>query len=615
VTTAGPRTSTLRDRISGWFEVSSSHLPSFSHDGREILYVSDSSGLPQAWRVAASGGTPRRLQESRERIGQVDACPTRPRAILSQDAGGNEVWQLELLTLDDGIGRMRERRRPLTADSKVMNLAGLWTSDGHSYLFSSNARNHRYFDVYRINVDGWSPPERIWTGDAWQQVAATAGDRTVVHRFNTFLDVDLYLLDGARSPLHLNAHTEEVSVSSVAIASDGVYVATNPGREMLSLLRYPFDGGAPEVVAEYGAEVELVRASPDGRRLVISVNRDGRSELRVRETESGRERVLPIRPRGVVYGVSWRPDGSGFAFDLSWPNGHEVFVYDLESRRTLQLTRSSAAPPRRVPEPRLGWVRATDGLRVPYWEYSPRSRRPRGTIITVHGGPEGQSRPEFDPEVGGLVSEGWRVVLPNVRGSTGYGRTYLHRDDVRLRMDSVRDVRDLVTSLVRSRRAAPGRLGILGGSYGGFMVLSSISTYPDLWGAAVELFGISNFVTFLERTADWRRSLREAEYGSLAHDREFLESISPIGHLDAIRAPLFVFHGRNDPRVPIHEAEQIVEALRRSGRTVESRYFENEGHGFAHRENRVETAVRAIDFFSRHLDPPGPRRARSPRRK
>ena len=608
----------LRGRLSRWFEVARAASPSYTYDGKEVLYVGDASGLPQAWRVPAGGGEPRQLLESRDRIGQVDACPTLPRAVVSQDSGGNEIWQIELLSLEEGGGRSRSRRRPLTADPKVMNLAGVWTRDGHRYLFSSNARNHRYFDVYRVDVEGWSPPERIWTGDAWQQAVATSGERTIVQRFNTFLDADLFLLGVAPTPVHLNPHRGEMTVSSVAIARDGIYVAANPDREFLSLLKYPLDGGEPELVQDYGADVELVRSSRDGRRLAIAVNRDGWSELRVREAGSGGDRPVRLRPRGVVRGLDWRPDGTGLAFDVSWANGEEIFVHDLPTRTTRRLTRSPVLPPKTVAEPKLRWTKAEDGLRLPYWEYSGRSGGTRGTLIAIHGGPESQARPEFDPSLGFLVGDGWRVICPNVRGSTGYGRTYLHLDDVRKRMDSVRDVRDIAEALIRSRKASHGRLGVIGGSYGGFMVLSAITTYPGLWGAAVELFGISNLVTFLERTADWRRSLREAEYGSLAHDREFLASISPIGHLDRIRTPLMVLHGRNDPRVPIHEAEQIVDALRQTGRPVESLVFENEGHGFVRRENQIETSVRSIGFFDRYLGSaptsPRPTRRRSGRR-
>ena len=217
-------------------------------------------------------------------------------------------------------------------------------------------------------------------------------------------------------------------------------------------------------------------------------------------------------------------------------------------------------------------------------------------VINVHGGPEGQSRPEFDPIVQYLVARGYAVLEPNVRGSTGYGYEYQSLDDVRLRMDSVTDLQHAVFWLRESGIADPKRIAVMGGSYGGFMVLAAITTYPDLWAAAVDIVGIANFVTFLENTGPWRRKLREAEYGSLEQDREFLEQISPIHRVDRISSPLFVVHGANDPRVPVGEAEQIVAALRERNVPVEYKRFEDEGHGLVKRSNRL-IAYPAIGRF------------------
>jgi dipeptidyl aminopeptidase/acylaminoacyl peptidase len=600
-----------RDRLHAWFRVSRSSHPSFAGDGREILFLSDASGLPQAARIPLDGGSVRPLHESRERVGQVDPCPTSPRAVIAQDSGGNESWQLQLVSLSDETGRTRTSRRALTGDPKIRHLPGRWMDDGHRYLFSSNARDGRFFDVYRLDVDGWSPAERIFTGDYWQEAAATREDRVLVMCNKSNIDVDLFLIGAGSSPVHLNPHEGEEAVLSATIGPDAVYAGTNPGRELTALYRYPFDGSAPGLVREYPGDVELVRASPDGSLLAISVNHDGWSELHLVATRTGRDQALRLQPRGMVEQISWRPDGLAFAYDLNWPNGQEIFVFDLRVGRPRRLTTSATLPPVRISEPRAHAITSSDGLRIPYWEYRPGRRAPRGTILVIHGGPEGQARPVFEPELGYLLQQGWRLILPNVRGSTGYGRTYLHLDDVRRRMDSVRDVREIAESLVRGHTAVRGRLGILGGSYGGFMVLSSITTYPDLWGAAVELFGISNFVTFLERTGEWRRALREVEYGNLTDDRGFLESISPIHHLDNLRSPLLVLHGRNDPRVPIHEAEQIVQTLQARQQPVESLYFENEGHGFVRRENQIAWVRRTSDFFDRYLAAPAPARKRN----
>jgi dipeptidyl aminopeptidase/acylaminoacyl peptidase len=243
-----------------------------------------------------------------------------------------------------------------------------------------------------------------------------------------------------------------------------------------------------------------------------------------------------------------------------------------------------------------------DGRQIPalFYPASNASGKPP-CVVWVHGGPESQFRPSFQPLVQYLVSAGFAVLAPNVRGSSGYGRTYQHLDDVRLRMDSVNDLAHAAYWLRDSGRADPSRLAVYGGSYGGFMVLAALTHYPELWAAAVDLVGIANFVTFLENTGPWRRHLREAEYGSLEHDRDFLVEISPIKHVDKIRAPLLVIHGANDPRVPIGEAEQMVARLRDLGRTVEFLRLEDEGHQIAKLKNKLVAYPLAVDFLRRHL--------------
>jgi dipeptidyl aminopeptidase/acylaminoacyl peptidase len=225
-------------------------------------------------------------------------------------------------------------------------------------------------------------------------------------------------------------------------------------------------------------------------------------------------------------------------------------------------------------------------------------------VVWVHGGPEAQFTPYFSPVIQYLVASGYVVAAPNVRGSTGYGKRYAHLDDVGLREDSVRDL-EHVNQWLRGREyVLPDRIAVTGGSYGGYMVLAAITLQPTLWAAACDIVGIANFRTFLERTASYRRALREAEYGSLARDGEILDRVSPIHRVDRIRAPLFVIHGANDPRVPVHEAEQIVAALRGRNQRVEYVRFENEGHGIFRLENKVRAYGELVRFFNDVLGAP-----------
>ncbi|MFB6256158.1 MAG: alpha/beta hydrolase family protein, partial [Haloplanus sp.] len=222
-------------------------------------------------------------------------------------------------------------------------------------------------------------------------------------------------------------------------------------------------------------------------------------------------------------------------------------------------------------------------------------------VVDVHGGPESQRRPSFGRVKQYLLSRGYAVFEPNVRGSTGYGKAYTHLDDVENRMDAVADLKAGVDWLHDHPAVDPGRIAVMGASYGGFMTLAAMTAYPDVWAAGVDIVGIANFVTFLENTGDWRRELREAEYGSLADDREMLESISPINHVGDIAAPLFVLHGENDPRVPVSEAHRIVEGAREAGVPVRELIFEDEGHGFTKLENRIDAYTAVVEFLDTHL--------------
>jgi dipeptidyl aminopeptidase/acylaminoacyl peptidase len=240
---------------------------------------------------------------------------------------------------------------------------------------------------------------------------------------------------------------------------------------------------------------------------------------------------------------------------------------------------------------------------IPAWFYKPAmsQEEPVPVILMVHGGPEGQFKPYFHFLIQYFLQRGYAVFAPNVRGSTGYGKAFSHLDDVEKRMDSVADLAHAAYWLKEQPDVDGNRLVLYGGSYGGFVVLSALATYPDLWAAAVDLVGISNFVTFLENTSDYRRAHREAEYGSLDSDREFLEQISPIRHVDRMKAPLMVIHGANDPRVPLNEAEQLVGALSARGIPVQFLVFDDEGHGLYKLKNKLVAYPGIVEFLDKHL--------------
>ncbi|MCI4331229.1 MAG: S9 family peptidase [Thermoplasmata archaeon] len=586
-------------RLHAWLSVATCHTPNPTADGEQVLFLSDETGLPQVWAVGTNGGTPLRLLPNDERVGALHAAPSGTAAILAVDRRGDEHWQLQYLP---DVRQPTKGGRMLTDRPAAIHLPGGWRDDGRRFVFSSNARDGRFFDIHQLNVDRPGELETLWEHDGWTDLVAVREEDLLIAERKTNLDADLYLVrSGARH--HLNPHSGEQTVTSGTLAGGIVYVGSNPGREFCALVRYRVGASNHEFLREYDGDVELVRASPDGQFLAVVLNRQGWSDTRVYAIATGEERALNSGQRGVVGSLRWLPDSSGYVFDLSSTEGVDVYRRLLATGKEKRLATSPRLVPVHLAPPRLGEFRASDGVSVPYWEYAPTPPSVRGTILWVHGGPEAQARPSFSPVVEFLVAEGWRVIAPNVRGSTGYGRTFVHLDDVGLRLNSVRDLSELVGRLVRDGKATPGRLGIVGASYGGFMVLSAATRYPELWGAAVDVVGIANLVTFLEETGPWRRALREAEYGSLTTDRRILEDFSPIHRAAEIRAPLFVIHGRNDPRVPVHEAEQIVGTLRTLGREVELLIFEDEGHVISRLPNRILAWSRAVEFLDRHLTP------------
>lgn len=390
---------------------------------------------------------------------------------------------------------------------------------------------------------------------------------------------------------------------------NGLYLLSNCGRQFLALAFLNLATTELRYLTNIAWDIELLAVSNDGCHLALVVNRDGYSQLELYDVTDGwserRQLTTPSVPRGIIQDITWSASGTRLALTLSAADAPpDIWVWDTEQERAWQGTQSSTGgiPCSTFQAPQLIHYPTFDERRIPAFLYLPR-KEPRmlSVIIDIHGGPEAQSRPVFSPITQYLVAHGYAVLAPNVRGSTGYGYEYQSLDDGYRRMDAVADLHYAVSWLRESGIADPNCIAVIGGSYGGFMVLAALTTYPELWAAGVDLAGVANFVTFLENTGPWRRKERESEYGSLEYDRTFLESISPIHAIHRIAAPLFVIHGANDPRVPVDEAEQIIQALRQRDMAAEYLRFEDEGHGLAKRANRLIAYPAIIRFLDTYL--------------
>jgi dipeptidyl aminopeptidase/acylaminoacyl peptidase len=606
--------------IERYLNVRSAYGASFGPDGERLSFLMNTTGTSQVWTLEEPRGWPEQRTFYDEQVSFASWSPERPELIFGMDEGGNE--RAQLFRLDAETGEIET----LTAMPDAKHRWGGWSHDGERFAFTSNRRDESVFDVYVQGRDETgTDAELVSEGDGWLSLSGWSPDdsRLLVSQAYSNFDQDLYVLDlDAEEPdlEHLTPHRSDVRYQSASWAPDGegIYLVTDEGDSDTLYLAYLDlkSGDLQAVIHGEGWNVDGIALDDDTGRFVCSRNVEGNTELTVGEFDADDPTAFetfpePDLPGGISGGVSFGPDAERFALSTSGDTVNtNVFVVDLESGETERWTSAPTAgiPRESFDGSELVDVESFDGLEVPGFLALPDEddRDADGddgvpVIVDIHGGPESQRRPSFSSVKQYFLDRGYAYFEPNVRGSSGYGSDYAALDDVQKRMDSVADIEACVEWLRDHPAIDPDRIAAKGGSYGGFMVLAALTEYPDLWAAGIDVVGIANFVTFLENTGDWRRELREAEYGSLAEDREFLEEISPINNVERIEAPLFVLHGENDPRVPVGEAEQIAEKAADQGVPVRKLIFDDEGHGFSKLENRIDAYSAIADFLDEHV--------------
>jgi dipeptidyl aminopeptidase/acylaminoacyl peptidase len=581
--------------------------------GDRLYFVSDLTGSPQLWSVPMDreGAWPEPIAVNLDRV-MLAVPSSRPgRLVLGADVGGNERMQLYLI---DGLGLAPRR---LTDNLETIHTFGGWHPDGTQIVYSSNERDAFFFDVYTLNVET-GERRQVFQGDGSYYAGGYSPDgrSVLVQRADIGSDQAVSVLDVASGAMRdLTAGAPPSKYGHFAWSKDGasVYCVTDRDREYLYIAQIDAQTGALKPIVTADWDVGDFAISPDGTRLVYELNAGGFSDVRVRNLEDGSEVTLDV-PRGVAADSSrwyqsfgWLPDSRRVAFAVSTATATaDVFLAQASGGAPKQMTRSWKAglSEEKLVPAELMHFPTFDGREIPTFVFRPKDGAgdaARGAIFLVHGGPESQLRPLFNPTIQYLTQRGFVVVAPNVRGSSGYGKTYLHLDDVELRMDSVADLAAGAKWAADSGLADPNRIAVMGQSYGGFMVMAAVTEYPELWAAGIDIYGIVNFVTFMENTGPWRRKHRGAEYGTLEHHRDVLERISPIHKADQIAAPMLFVHGANDPRVPIGETEQILANLRSRGRPTEYVRFEDEGHGIVKLKNKLVAWPKIADFLEEHL--------------
>jgi dipeptidyl aminopeptidase/acylaminoacyl peptidase len=601
---------------------------------RAVYATTRFADTPQVHHVARPGASRRQLTFSAERVLDVRPRPRHDQFLFAADEGGAENYQL---FLQDRTGGEPTR----LTDGKSRNTSPSWSPSGELLAWSSNARNGRDMDLY---LAAPADPQfrrllKEVSGDWGVTDWSPDGRSVVAEEYISITESYLHVIEVATgavrtiTPRRSDPKEPPVAAGDARWSKDGrsIFYTSDKGSEFRRLARYDLATGAETwLTADVPWDVEGYDLSDDGKLIAVVFNEDGASALRVYLAATGQQFPAHKPPSGLITGVEFRPESHEIGFTLtSAQASSDVFSLDLDSDENLpQFFSLNSDKPGRLSnpgqlerwteseaggldastfvEPELIRYPTFDDRKIPAFVYRPAGRAgsPRPVLVQIHGGPESQYRPGFLGRLNYLVNElGIVLVMPNVRGSAGFGKSYLKLDDGVLREGAVKDIGALLDWIAEQPDLDKSRVAVAGGSYGGFMSLAVQTTYNDRIKAGIDVVGISNFVTFLKNTQDYRRDLRRAEYGDerVPEIREFLERISPLAHVDKIRTPILVVQGRNDPRVPLSESEQVVAAVKKNGVPVWYVVGQNEGHGFARKVNQDYLQAVEVLFLRKFL--------------
>jgi dipeptidyl aminopeptidase/acylaminoacyl peptidase len=580
---------------------------SWSPSKGKILVSSNVSGIWNAYAVPADGGAPEPLtQATRDSVFAESYFPGDERILYSSDEGGNELTHVYVRNLDGTT-------RDLTPGAKLKASFAGWAGDDKSFFVSTNERDQRYFDLYEIAAGGFKRTLLYKNTDGYELGPVSRDKRYVaLIKRRTTSDGDIYLYDRTTGKAkNITAHTGSVNNSPADFSPDGsqLLFVSDGGREFASLRRHDIATAAQAPVYEPTWDVEGASYSKAGKYLTVYVNEDSRSHALVLDAATLTPTPLTGMPEGVVSGVRISPDDSALAFYATSGSTPEDLYAGAFAATPRRLTNALNSGIRRedLVVPTVARFKSYDGLEIPGLLYRPHqasSQAKAPALVRVHGGPGGQAQVRYSPLTQALVNHGYVVFDINNRGSSGYGKTFYAMDD---KKHGEADLGDVVASkqlLIDTGYVDGGRIGILGGSYGGYMVLAALTLQPDAFKAGVDLFGISNWVRTLESTPPWWAAFREAlfaEMGDPKADGARLRRISPLFNADKIKAPLMVLQGANDPRVLKAESDDIVAAAKKNGVPVEYVIFPDEGHGFVKKENEIKGYTAVLRFLDEHL--------------
>ena len=608
------------DSLNRYQNVRSASFQTWSGDGKSLFINTRFGDVGQLHRVDMPMGARHQVTFYSEPVGEVARQPKGSSLVFTRDAGGSEFSQIFLLDPAGGDAHM-------ITDGESRNGAVIWDREGRRLAYQSTRRNGASNDIWLADPDNpagsrvvLESPDGSWWGPA---EFSRTGTRVLVTNYVSITDSRVNLLDLDTGNVTLLAGGTTNPSVNVPLAfdddNDGFWFITDRAGEFSVLAWQSLEEGAePEYITkEIPWNVDGGAISHDRRRAAFTVNENGRTAVYLFDPRTREYRRIDSIPVGLVGGLEFSPDDARLAMTINTANSpSDTYVLELRAgaldyAELVRWTQSEVGgldtttfiEPELIEFPTFDEVGGAP-RKIPAWIYRPRGSGPFPVVVSIHGGPEGQARPAFTSTYQlWLEKLGVAVIVPNVRGSAGYGKTYVSLDNGFNREDSVKDIGALLDWIEVQPDLDQDRVAVFGGSYGGYMVLASAVHFSDRLKAAVDIVGISSFVTFLENTQDYRRDLRRVEYGDERDPemRAHLEKISPVNNVEKIEVPLFVVQGENDPRVPVTESIQMVEALRQQGETVWYMNALNEGHGYRKKENRDIYQQATVLFLKTHL--------------
>ncbi len=588
-----------------WVKIGAATSPVFSKDGHTLFHLRG-AGLPQVWAMDVKGGDVRQLSHHDEKVAFLRRCPTDDRLIWGIDAGGDERQQFWLL--EPGTAP-----RALTEAPDAIHDFGAWSADGARIAYAANDRNERFYDISVMDL-ATGVRTRLLEGSSILTVPTWTKDmaRLVVIEDHSSADSRLWIMDAATGVTRALPRTAPARFASVRWVEKGAALMglSDAGADMMRLSRIDPETGTSTVVFEaqglevQGRDVEAWSLSPDETMLATIENDRGYGLLRIGPT-GGERPVVTGLPAGIVADLNWASDNATLAFAVEgpttppgiwlWRNGAAAPIPCEDPMAVSGIDRDSLVEPVLVE-----WV-SFDGMRIPGWYAQPRGPAPAGgfpAVMWVHGGPAMQTRANFRPDIQMLLSQGFAVLMPNARGSTGYGRAFMLADEVEKRPDFMEDLATGRAWLAAQPNIDPNRIGIMGQSYGGWAVLAAVTLQPDLWKAAVNYYGIADFVTLLERTAPWRRDHRAREYGFPGtHDELFRRYRPSIASTAWWRRCCCCTVTAS----PSDVSKRIQQALARRKRDRADERCHSAGHGFIRPDHRCRVYASVVAHFREHL--------------